>query len=144
MREGQWLAVAGLIQDEQGGQKTRLPYVGDLPFVGGLFSQRDTSRFETELIVLVSPELIHPLEPEQVPLLLPGMEVTDPTDDDFFLRRQTEGYRGFDHRSTLWTEMQTHRRGIAEAQFIDQAKPGARRQMRLQQSYISGPCGLSN
>ena len=144
LREGQWLAVAGLIQDEQGGQKTRLPYVGDLPFVGGLFSQRDTSRFETELIVLVSPELIHPLEPGQVPLLLPGMEVTDPTDDDFFLRRQTEGYRGFDHRSTLWTEMQTHRRGIAEAQFIDQAKPGARRQMRLQQSYISGPCGLSN
>ena len=145
LREGQWLAVAGLIQDEQGGQKTRLPYVGDLPFVGGLFSQRDTSRFETELIVLVSPELIHPLEPEQVPLLLPGMEVTDPTDDDFFLRRQTEGYRGFDHRSTLWTEMQTHRRGIAEAQFIDQASPGAaRRQMQVQQSFISGPCGLSN
>lgn len=144
LREGQWLAVAGLIQDEQGGQKTRLPYVGDLPFVGGFFSQRDTSRFETELIVLVSPELIQPLEPEQVPLLLPGMEITDPTDDDFFLRRQTEGYRGFDHRSTLWTEMQTHRRGIAESQFIDQVTSGVRRQMQVQQSYISGPCGLSN
>ena len=143
LREGQWLAVAGLIQDEQGGQKTRLPYVGDLPFLGGFFSQRDTSRFETELIVLVSPELIHPLEPEQVPLLLPGMEITDPTDDDFFLRRQTEGYRGFDHRSTLWTEIQTHQRGIREAQFLDQVTSGARRQMQVQQSYISGPCGLS-
>jgi len=143
LREGQWLAVAGLIQDEQGGQKTRLPYVSDVPFVGGLFSRRDTSRFETELIVLVSPELIHPLEPEQVPLLLPGMEVTDPTDDDFFLRRQTEGYRGFDHRSTLWTEMQTHRRGVVESQSLDQVTSRARREMQVQQSYISGPCGLS-
>ena len=143
LREGQWLAVAGLIQDEQGGQKTRLPYVSEIPFVGGLFSRRDTSRFETELIVLVSPELIHPLEPEQVPLLLPGMEVTDPTDDDFFLRRQTEGYRGFDHRSTLWTEMQTHRRGVVESQSLDQVTSKARRKMQVQRSYISGPCGLS-
>lgn len=144
LREGQWLAVAGLIQDEQGGQKTRLPLVGDLPFIGGFFSTRNTSRTETELIVLVSPELIHPLEREQVPLLLPGMEVTDPTDDDFFLRRQTEGYRGFDHRSTLWTEVQSHRRGITESQFIDQISPRARRQIQVQQSYISGPCGLSD
>lgn len=144
LREGQWLAVAGLIQDEQGGQKTRLPYVGDLPFIGGLFSHRDTSRFETELIVLVSPELIHPMEREQVPLLLPGMEVTDPTDDDFFLRRQTEGYRGFDHRSTLWTEMQTHNRGVIESQVLDQVTSGARRKIQVQKSFISGPCGLSD
>jgi len=143
LREGQWLAVAGLIQDEQGGQKTRTPYLGDIPFLGGLFSTRDTSRFETELIVLVSPELIHPLEREQVPLLLPGMEVTDPTDDDFFLRRQTEGYRGFDHRSTLWTEIQSHNRGVVESQFLDQVTSGARRKMQVQNSYISGPCGLS-
>ncbi len=143
LREGQWLAVAGLIQDEQGGQKTRLPYVSEVPFVGGLFSRRDTSRFETELIVLVSPELIHPMEPDQVPLLLPGMEVTDPTDDDFFLRRQTEGYRGFDHRSTLWTEMQTHRRGVVESQSLDRVASRARRRMQVQRSYISGPCGLS-
>ncbi len=144
LREGQWLAVAGLIQDEQGGQKTRTPYIGDLPFIGGLFSHRDTSRFETELIVLVSPELIHPMEREQVPLLLPGMEVTDPTDDDFFLRRQTEGYRGFDHRSTLWTEMQSHNRGIIESQFLDEVTSGTRRQMQVQRSYISGPCGFSD
>ena len=143
LREGQWLAVAGLIQDEQGGQKTRLPYLSEVPFVGGLFSRRDTSRFETELIVLVSPELIHPLEPEQVPLLLPGMEVTDPTDDDFFLRRQTEGYRGFDHRSTLWTEIQTHRRGIAESQSLERISSRAKRKMQVQRSYISGPSGLS-
>ena len=55
LREGQWLAIAGLIQDEQGGQRTRLPYAGDLPVIGGFFSTQATSRFETELIILVSP-----------------------------------------------------------------------------------------
>jgi len=112
LREGQWLAIAGLIQDEQGGQRTRLPFLGDLPFVGNLFGSHDTTRSETELIVLVSPELVHPLEPEQVPLMLPGMEVTDPTDDDFFVRHQTEGYRGFDFRSTLYPERQAHLNGF--------------------------------
>ena len=89
LREGQWLAIAGLIQDEQGGQRTRVPYLGDLPFLGGFFSTQNTSRFETELIVLVSPQLVHPLEEGQLPPLLPGMEVTEPTDDDFFIRNTT-------------------------------------------------------
>ena len=30
--------------------------------------------------MLVSPELVHPLEPEEAPLILPGMEVTEPGD----------------------------------------------------------------
>lgn len=76
LREGQWLAIAGLIQDEQGGNRSNLPYLGTLPVLGGLFGNQGTSRNETELIVLVSPELIHPMEPDQVPLFLPGMEVT--------------------------------------------------------------------
>ena len=91
LREGQWLAIAGLIQDEQGGQHSRFPFLGNLPIAGHLFSQRSTSRFETELVVLVSPQLVHPLETEQLPLFLPGMEVTDPTNTDFFARKLIEG-----------------------------------------------------
>lgn len=147
LREGQWLAIAGLIQDEQGGQKARTPYISDLPFLGGLFSTQDTTRSETELIVLVSPQLVHPLEEEQVPLLLPGMEVTDPTDDDFFFRRQTEGYRGFDFRSTTSSEYQTHINGYKQSAKLDEIKaklnPRVRRQLKVQQAYICGPSGFS-
>ena len=143
LREGQWLAVAGLIQDEQGGDRTKTPYLGDLPFLGGLFSTQSTSRFETELLVLVSPELVHPLETEQVPLLLPGMEVTEPTDDDFFLRQLIEGYEGFEHRSTVWPEVQRQESGIQSDSFVQRVRSVVRRRIRLHKTYICGPSGLS-
>lgn len=143
LREGQWLAIAGLIQDEQGGQRTRMPFLGDLPVIGNLFGSQDTSRTETELIVLVSPELVHPLEAEQVPLILPGMEVTDPTDDDFFIRHQTEGYRGFDFRSTLHPERQAHLGGYKSDQLNSQINSHAKRLMKLNRVYVSGTSGFS-
>ena len=77
----------------------------NLPAVGWLFGRKDVQREETELIVLVSPQLVHPLEGDDVPPLLPGMEVTDPTDHDFFLRQTIEGFAGFDHRSTVHAEI---------------------------------------
>lgn len=143
LREGQWLAIAGLIQDEQGGQRTRLPFVGDLPILGGFFGSQSTARSETELVVLVSPELIHPLEPEQVPLILPGMEVTDPTDDDFFLRHQTEGYRGHDHRSTYAPERQAHMAGYKSDAFHNQNNHRLKRRMKVQEAYVVGESGFS-
>jgi len=143
LREGQWLAIAGMIQDEQGGQRTRTPFLGDLPVIGNLFGSQNTTRTETELIVLVSPELVHPLETEQVPLLLPGMEVTDPTDDDFYFRHQTEGYRGFDYRSTVNGEYQAHINGYKSDKFNRQRNPYLRRQMQVEKAYISGPSGFS-
>jgi pilus assembly protein CpaC len=119
LREGQWLALAGLIQDEQQGSRGRVPLVGDLPVIGALFGNQSVERSETELVVLVSPQLVHPLEPEQVPLLLPGMEVTDPTNHDFFLRGQIEGNPEVQHRSTVWParqariRQQVHAKGTA-------------------------------
>ncbi|MCA9187698.1 MAG: pilus assembly protein N-terminal domain-containing protein [Pirellulaceae bacterium] len=143
LREGQWLAIAGLIQDEQGGQRTRMPFLGDLPLFGKLFATQNTSRFETELIVLVSPELVHPLETEQVPLLLPGMEVTEPTDADFFIRNTIEGYQGAHYRSTVWPEIKRQTVAQQHDAGLHRLSRGARRMMSLQNSYVSGPCGLS-
>lgn len=156
LREGQWLAIAGLIQDQQGGSRAKLPYLGRLPLVGGLFGRQDTSRQETELIVLVSPQLVHPMESEEVPLQLPGMEVTDPSDDDFFLRHMIEGYSGANFRSTTHPEI--------EAQYLGQERAASVRgglfrkcrgghrcakqcccnhTMEIQNEYISGPSGFS-
>jgi pilus assembly protein CpaC len=102
LREGQWLAIAGLIQDQQSGSKTRVPFIGDLPVIGSAFTNKEIRREETELIVLVSPELVHPMEAEEAPQLLPGMEVTEPTNWQFFVGNRIEGRRDCDHRSTLY------------------------------------------
>jgi len=42
------------------------------------------------------------MEPEETPLILPGMEVTEPSDWKFFGYGEYEGVPGCDHRSTIW------------------------------------------
>ena len=105
MREGQTLAIAGLIDDSMNGTKR-----GDLPILSQIFGRRDTSRNETELIILVTPELIHPMDPDEVPPL-PGFDVTEPTNHDFFLRGKLEGNPTQDYRSTVWPRLRHRYQG---------------------------------
>ncbi len=143
LREGQWLAIAGMIQEEQGGQKSVIPMLSSIPLAGQFLSNRSTSRFETELVVLVSPQLVHPMEEEQVPLFLPGMHVTDPTNSDFFVRHMIEGYDGFQHRSTVWPAVKAQHQGIHRYQFTDGAMQSVKHTLALQKTYFAGECGLS-
>lgn len=99
MREGQTLAIAGLLEDNMNGTN-----VGDLPFLARIFGRRDMSHTETELIILVTPELVHPMEAEEVPPL-PGFDVTEPTNAEFFLHGPLEGNPTRDYRSTVWPRL---------------------------------------
>jgi len=142
LREGQWLAIAGLIQDTQDSSKVRIPWIGDVPGLDLFFSRRSVARDETELVILVSPELVHPLEPEQVPMVLPGMEVTEPDDIDFFLLGRYEGRPDLHHRSTVWPIYQW---STFEART--QAIWGAKQSAGYGASsgyYMQGPTGFSN
>jgi pilus assembly protein CpaC len=138
LREGQWLAIAGLIQDQQEGTKVRVPFLGDIPVIDFLFSKRHGKRDETELLVLVSPELVHPLEPEEAPLILPGMEVTEPTDCAFFFRGDYEGRSRCEHRSTVWPVIQ--REGSDTARQDTRQMPGYQRSA---DRYVQGPHGFT-
>ncbi len=102
LREGQVLAIAGLIQEQQRGDKSFLPVIGEWPILNFIAATRTVTRDETELIVLVTPELVHPMEPDQAPSILPGMEVTEPNDLDLFIYGDIEGRSELHHRSTVW------------------------------------------
>jgi pilus assembly protein CpaC len=142
LREGQWLAVAGLIQDEQTGSRGRIPFIGDIPVIGGFFGSHNKKRDETELIVLVSPELVHPLEKEQAPVILPGMDVTDPTDCAFFFLQQIEGVPSSFHRSTRWPTAKQHI--LLESWKSSHAsRKGTACYSDEQSFYVKGPSGLS-
>ena len=138
LRAGQWLAIAGLIQDQQDGTKNRIPWLGDIPVAGFLFGQRHVDRDETELLILVSPELVHPLEAEESPLILPGMEVTEPTDCAFYVIGDYEGRPNVQHRSTVSPLVR---------QQQSEARWDAKRQPEYQSSenhYLQGPHGFSD
>jgi pilus assembly protein CpaC len=104
LREGQTLAVAGLIQHSLGGDATRVPFFGDLPLIGSLFGFNGNSHSEQELVVLVTPELVHPLEPKECPPL-PGADIFEPGDLEFYLLNRMESRRMVDYRSSVRTDM---------------------------------------
>ena len=106
LREGTTLAVGGLIQSNLGGTSSRLPLAGDVPFLGRAFSSDSTSYDEQELVVLVTPYLVGPIEegPESLPL--PGSDYFEPDDFEFFLMGRLEGRRAEHFRSPVRSDLE--------------------------------------
>jgi pilus assembly protein CpaC len=104
MREGQTFAVGGLLQNSLTGDTNRVPGLGDLPILGNLFRSSDTSADESELILLVTPELVRPLEPNQRPAL-PGSDYFEPGDLEFYLLGRLESGRPYDYRSPVMDDI---------------------------------------
>ena len=128
------LAIAGLLQEQQRGDSAQVPYLGDIPGLNVLLADRSITRDETELLILVSPELVHPLEPEEAPSILPGMEVTEPHDRQFYWYGEIEGDPGVYHRSTVWP---TYRKKMMRAGVPFGGSSS-------EQYYIQGNYGFSN
>src|SRR5262249_46029278 len=68
--------------------------------LGPFFSNTTGSRREKELVVLVTPYMVEPMDAHQVPPG-PGDEVKEPNDLEFFLLNRIEGRTGRDFRSTV-------------------------------------------
>jgi pilus assembly protein CpaC len=99
LHQGQTLAIAGLMQLTLDGQTSRIPGLGDLPIIGEFFSNTTGTRTEKELLVLVTPYLVEPMNPGQVPPG-PGDEVNQPNDLEFYLLNRIEGRTGKDFRAS--------------------------------------------
>lgn len=91
MREGQTLAMAGLLSHGTKVEVSRIPLLGDIPVIGALlFTTKTSSQEENELLVLMTPEIVRPMDPHEVPPV-PGSEVTKPSHDEFWKYNMTEG-----------------------------------------------------
>lgn len=80
LRAGQTLALAGLIQNRVEAQRRGIPYIGDLPWIGAAFSHIEETVNEVELLIVVTPEIVGPMEAYQVPQCGPGQLTTSPDD----------------------------------------------------------------
>lgn len=63
---GQSFVIGGLLQDDVHNVVSRLPGLGSLPILGRLFSSTDYQNGKTELVVIVTPYLVHPVGPDQL------------------------------------------------------------------------------
>ena len=87
---GQTIAIAGLLSEQVRGIASRVPGIGDIPILGALFRSVNFQRSVTELIILVTPEIISPLEPHQ-PTSLPTDNRLDPDDFELYMLGLLEG-----------------------------------------------------
>lgn len=58
VRDGQSIALGGLMRERLSDTKTKVPLLGDVPFLGKLFSTTTTESTRTELLVMITPRVI--------------------------------------------------------------------------------------
>ncbi len=67
LRDGQSFAISGLLDNRDTETFDKVPFLGDIPILGKLFQSMHRTRTNTELIVIVTPEIVAPI-PAGVPL----------------------------------------------------------------------------
>ncbi len=103
LRSGQTIAVAGLLQTNYGASSDRVPFWGDLPIIGATGGVNRSSSGEQELVILVTPHLVAPRDAQDLGAL-PGSDVHEPTDIEFFIANRLESRRSKDYRASVRTD----------------------------------------
>ncbi|MGE0445178.1 MAG: type II and III secretion system protein family protein [Vicinamibacterales bacterium] len=67
--DGQTFAIAGLIDNRMNSTLQKIPGIGDIPILGHLFRSRASRKERTELLVMITPEILRPASPGVSPTL---------------------------------------------------------------------------
>lgn len=92
---GQTIVIAGLLSDQIRANSTKIPGLGEMPILGSLFRSVRYQRNLSELVIMATPEIVAPQNPDQV-LPIAGNDLMDPDDWELFglgvLERGQSGY----------------------------------------------------
>jgi MSHA type pilus biogenesis protein MshL len=58
MRDGQMVIIGGLISKKESTNDEKIPFIGDIPYLGKLFTRTDTSETRSELVLLLRPHIV--------------------------------------------------------------------------------------
>jgi len=67
LADGQSFVIGGLLDNTESETFAKIPFVGDIPILGKLFQSTQKTKANTELIVIVTPEIVAPI-PAGAPL----------------------------------------------------------------------------
>ncbi len=62
LSDGQSFAISGLLDNRETDTFEKVPFIGDIPILGKLFQSMQKTRTNTELLVIVTPELVAPIQ----------------------------------------------------------------------------------
>lgn len=89
LADGQSFAIAGLLRDNVREQVQKFPVLGDIPILGALFRSSRYTKNQTELVIIVTPHYVKPMDVAQQ--ALPTDTFVEPNDWEFYLMGWTDG-----------------------------------------------------
>jgi pilus assembly protein CpaC len=93
MGSGESMVIGGLLQNTHNNSITKTPGLGDMPILGALFRSNGFQRNETELMIVITPYLVRPVNANQIRLPTDGYKA--PNDfDRIFMGSLAEGKSG--------------------------------------------------
>ncbi|MCP4069375.1 MAG: hypothetical protein GY741_13945, partial [Phycisphaeraceae bacterium] len=90
---GQTFAMAGLLRSTDEARITKVPLLGEIPILGTLFRSVRYEEEQTELLVMVTAEVVEPLD-DGMDRPMPGDLHTAPNDWELFVGGRYEGSTG--------------------------------------------------
>jgi pilus assembly protein CpaC len=87
--DGQSFAIAGLLKDNVRDVISKFPLLGDIPILGALFRSRSFQKSETELVIVVTPRLVKPLNMDEQ--TLPTDFYVEPNNAEIYLEGMLQG-----------------------------------------------------
>jgi pilus assembly protein CpaC len=89
LKNGQSFMIAGLLQSQNDITTSRVPGLGKMPVLGSLFSSKSYQRRETDLVILVTPYLVKPVDPSKK-MAVPTDGSQPASNVDYFLNNTEE------------------------------------------------------
>jgi pilus assembly protein CpaC len=80
--DGQSFAIAGLLSENIRENVKKFPFLGDIPLLGSLFKSTEFQKDETELVIIVTPHFVKPLDKANQPL--PTDSYQEPGDAEIY------------------------------------------------------------
>jgi pilus assembly protein CpaC len=89
LADGQSFAIAGLLAEQTREVIRKFPVLGDVPVLGALFRSSAYQKRDSELIVIVTPHLVKPVDLAKQ--TIPTDQFVEPNDVEFYLLGAMEG-----------------------------------------------------
>ncbi|HEX7877144.1 MAG TPA: type II and III secretion system protein family protein [Sphingobium sp.] len=90
---GQAFMIAGLLNNDTANSISKVPGLGEIPILGSLFKSRRFQRHETELVIVVTPYLVKPVNASDVRLPTDGFRNAN-IGQGLFLQQNNDGVSG--------------------------------------------------
>src|SRR5688572_24950883 len=80
LRDGQSFALAGLLDNNETKSISKIPMLGDIPILGNLFKSSSFQKQETELMFIITADLVKPVNRDDIPALkgIDGLKTGSP------------------------------------------------------------------